>query len=101
MFKRTKIPYRTIAACILFFIVGSYFVWQGISNYVNDVRPTYNVDGERIGAEPWELIVLGMLMFIPGSYHVFVALMACCEQPGYTYKDVSAYETDEWHNESD
>ena len=39
-----------------------------------------NVPGGKIGesrAAPLEKILLGMLLFIPGSYHTVVAFLAC------------------------
>lgn len=50
-------------------------------------------------AQPYELLILGFLLFIPGSYHTWIAFMACCEREGYTYDDVSQFESDDWHNE--
>ena len=35
--------------------------------------------------ESYEFIVLGSIMFIPGSYHTFIAIMACKGVEGYTY----------------
>jgi hypothetical protein len=40
-------------------------------------------------------------LFIPGSYHTVIALLACLKYDGYKYDDVSAFETDEWHNDDD
>ncbi len=49
----------------------------------------------------YELFILGSILFIPGSYHVFIALMACKRVPGYSYSDVAVfdddYDNDEWH----
>ena len=40
-------------------------------------------------------------MFIPGSYHTFLTLMTCCDQEDYTYRDVSAFENDDFFDENE
>ena len=40
-------------------------------------------------AQPYEFLILGFLLFIPGSYHTWIAIMACCEREGYSYDDVN------------
>ena len=42
----------------------------------------------------YELFLLGGILFIPGSYHVFVALMACKKIPGYSFSDVATFDED-------
>ncbi len=42
----------------------------------------------------YELFILGSILFIPGSYHVFIALMACKRVPGYSYSDVAVFDDD-------
>lgn len=36
----------------------------------------------------WALLLLGFVSFIPGAYVVFLALMAFCRRPGYSYSDI-------------
>lgn len=40
----------------------------------------------------WPVIILGALMFIPGAYHVRVALMAYRKVPGYSFDDIPEFE---------
>ena len=42
----------------------------------------------------YELFILGSILFIPGSYHTFIAMMACRRVPGYTFDEVATFETD-------
>ena len=42
----------------------------------------------------YELFILGAILFIPGSYHTFLALMACRKTPGYSYGDVAVFDED-------
>ena len=67
-------PYKTIMASILLFLGGLYFLMMGWNSWGAEV--TYNAEGEREGPTSIEVIILGMLLFIPGSYHVAVAMLA-------------------------
>ena len=40
-------------------------------------------------------------MFIPGSYHSVVAVLAYYRSMGFTYEDVAAFESEEWWNSKD
>ena len=82
-------------------MVGTFFLWQALQSGMSTEPYKTNADGERIGPHTLELLCLGLLMFIPGSYHVVVAVMAYLEADGYSFRDVSAYESDAWHNDED
>ena len=51
-------------------------------------------DGEQIHQSAWEFFVLGSILFIPGSYHTFIAIMACKKVPGYEFDQVSIFDED-------
>lgn len=44
--------------------------------------------------QSYELFLLGSILFIPGSYHTFLAFMACRRVPGYSYNEVSVFDED-------
>ena len=48
---------------------------------------------------PYEKLILGTLMFIPGSYHVVIAVLAYFQVEGYKYTDVASFENDDWWND--
>ena len=48
----------------------------------------------RPGQEPYEKLILGAILFIPGSFHTFIAMMACLDKEGYSYQDVSTFEAE-------
>ena len=83
-----------------YFFIRAFQEWMG---YDTDNTQLVTQDNgqteEATGAQPYELMILGFLLFIPGSYHTWIAMMACCEREGYNYNDVSQFESDEWHNE--
>jgi hypothetical protein len=49
-------------------------------------------------SESYEKILLGLIMFIPGSYHSFLAVMACKKTEGWNYDDLAAFESDDFHD---
>ena len=42
----------------------------------------------------YEFFLLGAIMFIPGSYHSFLAFMACRRIPGYSFDEVAIFDED-------
>ena len=45
-----------------------------------------------------ERFVLGSILFIPGSYHSFLAVMALRGVTGYNYEHLTVFESDEFHH---
>ena len=50
----------------------------------------------RPGQEPYEKLLLGAILFIPGSYHTVIAIMACLNKEGYSYNDVATFESEDY-----
>jgi len=45
------------------------------------------------GDDRWlSMIILGSLMFIPGSYHTYIAVQTWRGVPGYHYDDIPHYD---------
>jgi hypothetical protein len=42
--------------------------------------------------ESYEFFILGSILFIPGSYHTFIAVMAYRQVEGYTFDEVSVFD---------
>ena len=86
---------------ILFFIVGTIMLVMAAQEYTfgfSNLQTTATT--ENPGASPLEKLLLGAILFIPGSYHTFIAIMAWLRREGYTYEDVSVFESDEfWDKE--
>ncbi|XP_060525917.1 transmembrane protein 230-like isoform X2 [Cylas formicarius] len=40
----------------------------------------------------WPMIILGILMFIPGAYHVRIAYYAYKEVPGFSFDDIPEFD---------
>ena len=73
LYKRIRVPHKTILVSILFFAFGTYFLSEAAKDFFTHgkIRNT----GQE-GAEPYEKLILGCILFIPGSYHTFLAIMA-------------------------
>ena len=78
------------------FLMGCLFLILGVQNYFNwgygedDKRTEADIasDAERGRTQ----FILGLLMFTPGSYGVFMLFMAFVEAPGYDYSMVPSYD---------
>ena len=47
---------------------------------------------QKFGDRLWPMIIFGALMFIPGSYHVYLALNAYLGTPGYSFDDIPEFD---------
>ena len=60
---KIKVPWKTILIAFVFFIVGTILLYIGFSEMAANGNTT----------EVWEKIILGLILFIPGSFHTFLA----------------------------
>ena len=87
---REKIPYKTIMIAFLFLALGILMFYMGVCELLA---------GDSSAA--LERFVLGGILFIPGSYHSFLAVMVLRGVAGYTYEHLTVFESDDWHNNND
>ncbi|KAJ9580654.1 hypothetical protein L9F63_024165 [Diploptera punctata] len=40
----------------------------------------------------WPLIILGIIMFLPGAYHIRIAYCAYRQYPGYSFDDIPEFD---------
>lgn len=45
-------------------------------------------------SKAYEFFLIGSIMFIPGSYHTFLACMAWRKEDGYSFEDVAIFDDD-------
>lgn len=80
-----KIPWKAIFLATMLLVVGTFLLVFGSLVVSGHVALNY---ADRM----WPMIILGLLMFIPGAYHVRIAYYAYKEVPGYSFDDIPEFE---------
>lgn len=76
-----RVPWRAIMFALFLFINGSLVL--AFSAY-----KLFDTEDSEARSRSTALLVLGLLMFIPGSYHVALAYFSFKEYPGYSFDDI-------------
>jgi len=77
-----KIPYKAIGLAVFLFFLGTVMCIIGgllLSGIYLD---------QKYNDRTWPVLTLGLIMFIPGSYHVRIAYYAWKGVRGYQYSDI-------------
>ncbi|XP_040564157.1 transmembrane protein 230 [Lepeophtheirus salmonis] len=80
---KESIPWKSIGFATFLFLVGGLCIVSGSLIQFRTLE-----EDDRI----WPLIIIGCLMFIPGSYHVYIAFRALIGSPGYNFDDYAKFE---------
>ncbi|GMH85585.1 hypothetical protein TrVE_jg5183 [Triparma verrucosa] len=81
-------PPKTTLAAILFLIGGITCMCLGVYFYLTDRR---NVEDRGLA-----IFLLGVIMFLPGSYSSFMIFASFREWPGYDYSQIPSYDDGSW-----
>uniref|UniRef100_A0A1A8N801 Transmembrane protein 230 n=2 Tax=Nothobranchius TaxID=28779 RepID=A0A1A8N801_9TELE len=86
-FKRSppKVPYKAIALATVLFLIGSLLIIIGsllLAGYFGDT------DSERT----LPILIIGILVFLPGFYHLRIAYYASKGYSGYSYDDIPDFD---------
>jgi hypothetical protein len=84
--RRGPLPPKTTVAAAFMFIAGSVFLVAGLYIYFMNLRA-----GSDRGLA---MVLLGLLMFTPGSYASFVLYGAYHGWAGYDYNQIPSYDED-------
>ncbi|XP_063788126.1 transmembrane protein 230 isoform X2 [Pseudophryne corroboree] len=86
-FKRSppKIPYKAIALATVLFLIGTLLIVIGALLITGHIS---NGGNER--AIP--ILIIGILVFLPGFYHLRIAYYASKGYRGYSYDDIPDFD---------
>lgn len=84
--RKKTVPWKAIGYAIGLFVIGTALLIAGCLIH------TGHVDNEKYGDRLWPLIIFGALMFIPGSYHVVLAVNVFLGRPGYSFDDIPEFD---------
>lgn len=76
-----KVPYKAIALAIFLFLIGSLLIIFGallLSGVIQVEHPDRTIP----------VIIIGLLVFLPGFYHLRIAYYAAKGYRGYSYDDI-------------
>lgn len=85
-FKKSppKIPYKAIALATVLFLIGAFLIIIGsllLSGYISK------------GADrSHSVLIIGILVFLPGFYHLRIAYYASKGYRGYSYDDIPDFD---------
>lgn len=82
-----KVPWKALTLAALLLVAGVVLLTLGILVVTGHLNTTYT---DRM----WPMIILGILMFIPGAYHIRIAYYAFRQVPGYSFDDIPEFEWD-------
>lgn len=80
-----KIPWKAILLAACLFSVGSGLIILGallLSGYID----------AKYSDRTWPVLILGIIMFIPGAYHVRIAYYAFKGYKGYSFDDIPDFD---------
>ncbi|XP_039471314.1 transmembrane protein 230-like isoform X1 [Oreochromis aureus] len=82
-----KIPYKAIALAIFLFLIGSLLIILGALLLAKIIPVAVSLHSDStVGAIP--IIIIGILVFLPGFYHLRIAYYAAKGYRGYSYDDI-------------
>ncbi|XP_066910437.1 transmembrane protein 230-like [Clytia hemisphaerica] len=80
-----KIPYKAIGLAIFLFTLGTLLLTIGSLLFTGYFDVKYH-------DRTYPVIILGALLFIPGSYHVRIAFYAWKGYRGYSFTDIPDFD---------
>ncbi|KAK1337289.1 hypothetical protein QTO34_001915 [Cnephaeus nilssonii] len=101
-FKKSppKIPYKAIALATVLFLIGTFLIIIGsllLAGYISkgqqQTSPTVALRWVVAGADrAVPVLIIGILVFLPGFYHLRIAYYASKGYRGYSYDDIPDFD---------
>ncbi|XP_008483094.1 transmembrane protein 230 [Diaphorina citri] len=83
--KHEKVPWKAIALAVFLAIGGMVQLTAGVLIFTGHIGKEYE---DRF----WPFLILGVIMFLPGAYHLFVAFAAYKNIPGYSFSSIPDFD---------
>ncbi|XP_057306596.1 transmembrane protein 230-like [Hydractinia symbiolongicarpus] len=80
-----KVPYKAIGLAVFLFTLGTILLTVGCLLVTGHIDVKY-------ADRTYPVIVLGLLLFIPGFYHVRIAVYAWKGYTGYSFRDIPDFD---------
>ncbi|XP_063067474.1 transmembrane protein 230a isoform X2 [Engraulis encrasicolus] len=80
-----KVPYKAIALATFLFLIGSLLIVIGgllLSGYIQVSDPNRTIP----------VLIIGVLVFLPGFYHLRIAYYASKGYRGYSFDDIPDFD---------
>jgi len=77
----TKVPWKAVVYALVLFIMGTALLVAGC------LIVTGHIAGVHYQERFWPLIILGTIMFLPGSYHTYFAYKALKGDPDWDFEE--------------
>uniref|UniRef100_UPI00398F1343 transmembrane protein 230-like isoform X2 n=1 Tax=Pristiophorus japonicus TaxID=55135 RepID=UPI00398F1343 len=81
----TKVPYKAIALATILFLIGSLLITVGTLLLTGYIDSSYS-------DTTWPVLIIGILVFLPGFYHLRIAYYASRGYRGYSYDDIPDFD---------
>jgi phosphoglycerol transferase MdoB-like AlkP superfamily enzyme len=81
----TPVPWKAIALAVFLCCGGTILL------VVGSLLVSGHIDA-KYADRTWPLIILGIIMFVPGAYHVRIAYYAYRQYPGYSFNEIPEFD---------
>ena len=81
-----RVPYKSIILAVALFIIGTVLLTVGSLLVAGIIIPAEYAD------RTIPVLVLGVIAFLPGSYHTYLAWAAYKQYEGYSYDDIPNFD---------
>ncbi|KAA0202443.1 hypothetical protein HAZT_HAZT006296 [Hyalella azteca] len=81
----TRIPWKSVWFAIVLLVIGTVLLVVGSLLVTGHIHEQYS-------DRTWPLLILGALMFIPGSYHSYICYYAFKGYEGFSFENIPSFD---------